>query len=578
MKKFGISCAALLFAVLLSFGVFFPSFAARSYARAAEGSNVQTAAEDEEELVVPDEVLDYVAITQDGYVSGQSVGYSFAKTDFQTVEVSGRRQLALFSNRTVSVTCTADFAAMPLSTNSYSISVGGTYIIENNAISDLESPYLKQIAGKNHVVFGAATEEQKTTDIYIRLRLEDHAQPIEFRFVLIQTNISLLSHNVQWAYTVEHGVQTVDAPTDGCTYTPITLTIPNGTELNPVFVKFVYCGETFEVYNVGGQYYNANDGEELSFSTLIFDVSGTYTVEIYDRTHTTAYPGSNYRVSHFVIVNQSSPLETFYFDAHTTSGQIIMNDQFCNEDVELSLVNLGNIRDYVQQIVVTRQYRSSSGRDVNEVHSYGMNEIESETMSFDQDGIYRVNVNLDIGGQTQQKSFSFTLLKDIRTQLTVDGVEYKTDLVNRAVTIPITRNTPTSYASKTCPVSSVSFYSFTITVANSNPSISGVNNNARSNDDVSITVHGVGQIQVTYTENGKTTTRTCKDGDRLPTFTQSGKYFIKITDEMGSTITKSFTINIKLNTAALILIIIAAVTAVLVIVFIIISRMKVKVR
>ena len=91
-------------------------------------------------------------------------------------------------------------------------------------------------------------------------------------------------------------------------------------------------------------------------------------------------------------------------------------------------------------------------------------------------------------------------------------------------------------------------------------------------------VHGVGKIEVKVTHNGKTETYTKTNRQYLGTFTEQGKYFIQITDQMGNSVTKSFTITIKLNTSSIVLIGVAAGSLLGLIVFIIISRSKVKVR
>ena len=117
-------------------------------------------------------------------------------------------------------------------------------------------------------------------------------------------------------------------------------------------------------------------------------------------------------------------------------------------------------------------------------------------------------------------------------------------------------------------------------VARSAPNIVGIANNDRTQDNVSLRVYGVGTIDVYVSLNGAQMMIDTKyeNGSRLPTFTEQGNYFVRITDEMGSTITRSFTITMKLNTASIILIVIAAVAIVGLIVFIIVSRGRVKVR
>ncbi|MBQ3158371.1 MAG: hypothetical protein IJB98_01615, partial [Clostridia bacterium] len=69
-----------------------------------------------------------------------------------------------------------------------------------------------------------------------------------------------------------------------------------------------------------------------------------------------------------------------------------------------------------------------------------------------------------------------------------------------------------------------------------------------------------------------------QNGEEIGSFSEPGKYFIKITDEMGTTITKNFTITIKMNGAAIALIAIGLAVVLIVIVVAIVSRSRVKVR
>ena len=58
--------------------------------------------------------------------------------------------------------------------------------------------------------------------------------------------------------------------------------------------------------------------------------------------------------------------------------------------------------------------------------------------------------------------------------------------------------------------------------------------------------NGVGKINVVVSKDGETHKLEIQNGEEIGSFSEPGKYFIKITDEMGTTITKNFTITIKM--------------------------------
>lgn len=525
-------------------------------------------------------ILENVNISQDSNIIG-SAGYNIRKRDFQEITFHGVSYLALYTNKSVTITSTIVQSADPFNQNLYSISAGALdspskeYIVENN-VANKESQYLynRENDDTNYAVFKVDQTKEVVTSIFISIRI--NGVDTSFSFILVQTPLNLEKNQMEWTYPVSYGNQSIAEPSNGYTYPPLTLTIPNGTELNPVYVKFIYCGESYEVYNINGAYYNnlSEQKEKLDFEKLYFDVSGTYEVEIYDRTYLTNYQGNNHKKFDFKVLNSESPLKTFYFNAYLDNGDILMNNQYTDKTTYVEFVNMSNIR--VQNITIFKSYNRADTPE--ETTAYTPSQIENGILKFEDTGFYRIRVSIAVGSRVVTKEFAFAIFKEIRNNLIIDGKRYETNKINTPEEKDVTCTVETSYNGSTCQLNSKYTYTFKIVVARSEPSITGIGDNERTSDDVVLTVHGVGNIEVTISHNGSTQKVTLQNGKSLQAFSESGKYYVSMVDEMGRTAVKSFTINIKLNGAAMTLIIIGSVILVLALVLIVISRLRVKVR
>ena len=531
-----------------------------------EGKSEQALADDSE--VTYNQIFDYVSITQEDYV--------FSNKDLIEVETAYETYNALYTNKTVTIACNYEFTSVY---DEFTISVNSSYLEDDDE-------HIVEIGGKRYYVFSINDiEEDTSTRIVLRVRLYNPPTPnnpqvtyteYSLSFMLIQTKLTFVNNSdFSWQYTYNTVLETVSAPSTNYTYPPIVLSVPNGTRLNPVYVKFIYCGETFEVYNVDGIFYNAVDNSTLDFSTLSFNKSGTYEVEIYDNTSYSGYANNNYRSYSFIVKNTTTALDAFYIIAHLEDGSLIMNKQISNTTTTVEFVNLADIASLVDRIVVTMTYRPTGGENISETTEYNRSNLPA-SLTFENDDNYHIQVIGRNGGNIIAE-FEFNLIQSIRSYFESGGVRYEIaddEPSNTTKTFHIDV-TETSYYNG---IEGASEYSFYVIIARSEPSIDGINNNARTSNNVSLTVRGVGTIEVAISKDGTTNTIVCQNGERLPTFADPGRYFIRITDEMGTTITKSFTITVRMNTAAIILIVIAAVIMVVLVVFIFISRTRVKVR
>lgn len=541
-------------------------------------NNSNVVANESEDIVTPSTPVspfDYLSLTQENY--------AFTEADFVDIKLPAPSKdlPVLFVNKSVTLCNKATFDSQY-----------DKFIVYVNSNQLTSGDY--NINGKDYYVFdNSSLDGDKKTEIYIKVQLYDtknhtYTTKVEYGFYIVQTNINFLNSNeFEWKYkSASTGVmENVSEPSSNFVYTPLTLSIPKGTQLNPIFIEFIYCGETFKIYNIDGIFYNANiaDNKQLDFGSLLFNLSGTYTVMIYDGTRNTNSPSKNYLTYKFNI--ESEDLNGFYISVYDKTQRIIMNDQISNETTTVEFVNLKKIESQISKITVARSYTPSVGETIRETVEYTKPNLPN-SLIFESDGSYEIKVlqtveeivsGIKVKKDKILKKFNFMLIQSIRTSFQIDGTVYEIgadEPSNTTKTIVITKQEQSNYNDITGTTS----YDFNVTIARSDPQIIGVNNNARTSKKLSLTVYGVGNIKVSITQDGKTFTGTYKNGDSLPSFSDPGDYFIKITDEMGTTAIKSFKITVKMNSAAIILIAIAASVVFFGIILIVISRSRIKVR
>ena len=501
----------------------------------------------QEEMEKAFEILEFINISEDGHV--------YTKEDFTTNYDSDITNFAIFTNKTLTINCDFEQNA----NNKFTININS---LLQNQLEEYE--YYNQAEEKICWVLDTSKlVDDKENYVYIKVEQTiprspsnptEYVKIYEFKFFVIQTPVNFekessnLSNNfIVWEYVYNNQEIRATSPTNGENYHSLTLTFPSGTKLNPVYVKFNYSGEEYVVYRYRYQdnevekvaTFNASTGKQLDLDKLVFNKSGRYSVQIYDKTIETNCLNKNFFEYNFTIENPNSDLTRFYIDAHTSDKTPIMRNQITNEDVILDFVHFENIKALISQIKVIRSYQPSISQSIPVVTTYEPSELPSSLL-FTQDGNYEINFINNQG--TTVFSYEFIILKSIKQSFQVGDKTYS-----------IGEDKPSNLAEEHIGSIAVSTmyndiegkttYSFKVIVARSAPSIDGINNNARTQNAVSLSVRGVGNIKVQATLNGKPLSlpSEVENGDRLQTFTAQGKYLIQITDEMGSTITKSFT-------------------------------------
>ena len=446
-----------------------------------------------------------------------------------------------------------------------------------------------------------------------------------FTFYIIQQTTNFTKSNpVSYNYTDTSGItHNVSAMRTNSKINAnnVKIRIPHGTVLNPIYIDFTINGENYIIYNINGVFYNNLNNKELTElnelnlnkafndtyfsqkdneSILALDKSGYYKIEIYDRAYLYTKsnlenmnnPNANLITDSF---NLSTQAQEVYLVVETADGTQVANGQTTNNDIIAKLYNAGTVS--VNKITITHEnaneksttytiknWLSQSTLKKEGPITWGLvqtDESGNNTNSYVQfqlseDGIYQFTIEYkDATIENFQyivqivrglrKSYTFTDDNNKITTYTPSG-----DNKIETKTLSKTFNLNYSYG-----ITNIYTNTYTVRIANSNPSITGINNNGSRNGDVTLTIRGVGDITVVV--NGVKQPGTIQNGGKI-TLTDSGNYNVKITDALGVSKDINFTIGIKMNTASVALIVVGALLVAGVIFFIMKNRGRAKVK
>ncbi len=425
-------------------------------------------------------------------------------------------------------------------------------------------------------------------------------------------------------FEYKYGSQTIAAPSYNVKYNKLTMVPLAGaaTEYYPITIKMNFNGDNYTIiYNGNFYYVDTNNANQImnGVNELIFNKSGHYILEIYDITYSnknfeTSQYYYNYLKYEFVIntgINTRTTFESgmsdFYMTLQTDSGDYLMTGsyqdannktvtayEYTNHSLNLEFHNISSIarygnygsssRNFLKHVVISKSVDDASGH-YNQETTYTPSQLASINfkLTFDSDGQYTIRV-VDTSNKTiTVYTTSFFILKNIRNSgFKIDNITYTSEETNVIDNKEIPKTNTSKYSFATNTEAVVDVYGLkstktTLQVVNPSTSITGISNNASTTDEVSLKVSGVGEIIVTTTINGNTTVTKVANGDTL-TYSQAGSYYVKIVDQMGNVVTRSFKINVKMNGAAITLIVVGAATLAFLLLFIFKTRKKVSVR
>lgn len=367
--------------------------------------------------------------------------------------------------------------------------------------------------------------------------------------------------------------------------------------------------------------------------TLNFSESGEYKVRIYDNTYigtkptafnddciNSTYPLANLQEYNFNVANLNNN-NGFYCTAVTTTpktdenGSIIdgqfnktyivadvdytttrpeISRQRVNGNVTVTFYNLSNVQE-----ITNESYHVETGGNVipqETIWSSSTSNANKFTYTLEDEASYNIRITFKNGSV---KLFMFQILKGVHAIYDFEGTTYPLANANIQYNIVTTYPLSQSYMKNedydNCLVYAgmgIGGYVenvFKLNIAKSAPTITGINNNARSTSAVALTLTGVATqeagMKVRVIKDGSVILNTTvynTDEEKALTYSLNysnvGNYTIELTDAMNNTTQLRFSITTQQNAAGIILIIIGCVLGALAIIFIIRVRSKVSVR
>lgn len=408
----------------------------------------------------------------------------------------------------------------------------------------------------------------------------ENTSGVFFEINIVFVNIYTYSTNSYIWYINNNPLEIIDQPENDAVFesTTLTLKFQNAQQQtqnnNRLHVKYTLNGTTYTA-----TYANKDtliDGN----NKLDFSQSGNYIVEIYDDTYTPEAQAlgkrTNYKKYTFSIENGVYAL-TY---SPENEEQYFIKNQYTNTDVIVSLKGIQESDIYY--------FKAVNQENVEDVYVTGtLQNSNNFSYTFSQHGNYVVTIYTDQAYEHPILTSQFHIVKElVTTKIFADGQEgvtndtLDTDTNTHVQTILTTVTTISTENNITTETT----YSFTYRYAYSNaiPSfVSNVGNNQRTSGSVTVRPQTTGNFVVQITYNGTTHIWEYNpdDAESLSrTFDAIGTYSLRLTDELGNSITYNFEIYKPMDAASIALIVVSCVIAVAIIIVIIVARTRLNVR
>ena len=408
----------------------------------------------------------------------------------------------------------------------------------------------------------------------------ENTSGVLFEINIVFVNIYTYSTNSYIWYINNNPLEIIDQPENDAVFesTTLTLKFQNAEQQtqnnNRLHVKYTLNGTTYTA-----TYANKDtliDGN----NKLDFSQSGNYIVEIYDDTYTPEAQAlgkrTNYKKYTFSVENGVYAL-TY---SPENEEQYFIKNQYTNTDVIVSLKGIQESDIYY--------FKAVNQENVEDVYVTGtLQNSNNFSYTFSQHGNYVVTIYTDQAYEHPILTSQFHIVKElVTTKIFADGQEgvtndtLDTDTNTHVQTILTTVTTISTENNITTETT----YSFTYRYAYSNaiPSfVSNVGNNQRTSGSVTVRPQTTGNFVVQITYNGTTHIWEYNpdDAESLSrTFDAIGTYSLRLTDELGNSITYNFEIYKPMDAASIALIVVSCVIAVAIIIVIIVARTRLNVR
>lgn len=560
--KHKINIYSICIAFLLALVTLLPSFSSiHSY--------ITLAAETQTPPVYAGALSAYMLVSEPGYTyysyNATTNTYTDSTDVFVTTKTIGNRTINVYTiYTTTNITLTKNEKA-PISALTYEITSGKAptpLFPENTTQTTIYAP-------------NNSTDEPNNSTIQAK-----NDGQVFFEINIVFVNIYTYSTNSYIWYINNNPLEIIDQPENDAVFesTTLTLKFQNAQQQtqnnNRLHVKYTLNGTTYTA-----TYANKDtliDGN----NKLDFSQSGNYIVEIYDDTYTPEAQAlgkrTNYKKYTFSVENGVYAL-TY---SPENEEQYFIKNQYTNTDVIVSLKGIQESDIYY--------FKAVNQENVEDVYVTGtLQNSNNFSYTFSQHGNYVVTIYTDQAYEHPILTSQFHIVKElVTTKIFADGQEgvtndtLDTDTNTHVQTILTTVTTISTENNITTETT----YSFTYRYAYSNaiPSfVSNVGNNQRTSGSVTVRPQTTGNFVVQITYNGTTHIWEYNpdDAESLSrTFDAIGTYSLRLTDELGNSITYNFEIYKPMDAASIALIVVSCVIAVAIIIVIIVARTRLNVR
>lgn len=351
--------------------------------------------------------------------------------------------------------------------------------------------------------------------------------------------------------------------------------------------------------------------KDVNVFNMLFKNTGRYEISIFDATHVAGLKNSNFYSTSFYIKQQTNlsvtDLDNIYMIAESYTNEnipieYIVSDSTQNYTVHLTIKNLeevlsSDLRDNL--MVEVRKTIYGASENLPESTYYTANQIQNMInkstgdleFNFDEDADYGVIIT-DTKNNKKLDEYYVTIAKTAKTHYNANGnnhtatTPFRTEIINYTYDINSTMNIFWNFGDGTNEQSSeigktyVNHFSISYGMQRAEIRSTKIAGDKDTAPALVLDFYGVGDITVTYTENGQTKTRVFNSerGDNRLTFSDYGTYNVSIVDSMGTTASGTFEFKQDVNPSTIILIVFSAVVVAVIVFFVLRVRGKVKTR
>ncbi|MEG1581803.1 MAG: hypothetical protein RR334_01405, partial [Clostridia bacterium] len=510
--------------------------------------------------------------TYNNYVTAYEGGYKFTNNAVSykaaTVNTSLISVYTIYSNQ--SITLVKGFEKYNEKPVIYTnITNTTSKVFDGNATTY----FLQSVASTTQTIISFAYKSSETSTIeFMRLYI---VQSPSYNY----TNGSYLFNGGTTAQTE------IDQPSDDYTYTgdasvPYSMTLLlKGTELEKINklesgATLNYINQVVVDFYINGRKYTMNTAGKVVDQEIKFTQSGSYIIEIYDKTYNkgeqAAGKRANYKKYTFTIDNG------FYMlgiNGNVDNDSFLVDGQYTNNPVTLKFLGIKE-NEHVN-IEVRNQ---TDAKDILYTHKA---DKTNNSLLINKDGSYSV-FNKD----TNENLLDFTIISMLKHgKIQIDGTEDDKTITEKEsefvtkTTLSVKVDIPIKGSDS---ITSITYYTFSYRwtpLSYTSPILgASVASGGRIGGEVFINPVASGNFKLTVNMNGTIHTYDSNSVAIPASFNEIGNYTLTLTDELGNSVNYTFEIFKPMNVASIVLISIGGVALVGLFIVIIKARSNLAVR